>query len=143
MQSYHRVHVALRRKDGRQIAEMLRKGQESARARRRASILRQLEGGQRVGWVAENAGVAPKTIRPIARRHEEEGLDSALYEKPVVLHADVRPPRPMRPGRAIRRDCEYQRRGTASAFCGVEPKAGRHFTQATPTALRPSSPIIC
>jgi hypothetical protein len=27
-------------------------------------------------------------------------------EKPVVLHADVRPPRPMRPGRIARRDCE-------------------------------------
>ena len=33
-------------------------------------------------------------------------------EKPVVLHADVRPPRPMRPGRIARRDCEYERRGT-------------------------------
>ncbi len=53
----------------------------------------------------------------------------ALYEKPmsdkepvacvdeklVVLHADVRPPRPMRPGRIVRRDSEYQRRGTARA----------------------------
>ena len=82
MQSYHRVHVELRRKDGQQIAEMLSKGQESARVLRRASILRQLNGGQRVAQVAENAGVAPKTVRAIARRYEEEGLDSALYEKP-------------------------------------------------------------
>src|SRR5205807_7277387 len=66
VRSYHRVHVELRRKDGRQIAEMLRKGQESARVLRRASILRQLDGGQRV---AENAGVAPKTVRAIARRY--------------------------------------------------------------------------
>ena len=36
-------------------------------------------------------------------------------EKPVLLHADVRPPRPMRPGRIVRRDSEYQRRGTARA----------------------------
>ena|SRR5437868_6556703 len=86
MQSYHRVHVELRRKDGRQIAEMLRKGQESARVLRRASILRQLDGGQRV---AENAGVAPKTVRAIARRYEEEGLDSALYEKPRPGQARV------------------------------------------------------
>ena len=79
MQTYHRVHVELGRRDGRQVAEMLSKGQESARVLRRASILRQLDGGQRVAQVAENAGVAPKTVRAIARRYEEEGLDSALY----------------------------------------------------------------
>ena len=66
-----------------------------------------------------------------------------MDEKPVVLHADVRPPRPMRPGRVVRRDCEYQRRGTANAFCGVEPKAGRHFTKVTPNRSAPQLPIIC
>ena len=46
-------------------------------------------------------------------------------EKPVVLHADVRPPRPMPPGRIARRDCEYQRCGAANAFCGgAESGAG-------------------
>ena len=29
-------------------------------------------------------------------------------------------------------DNEYERRGTANVFCAVEPKAGRHFTFATP-----------
>ena len=58
-------------------------------------------------------------------------------EKPVVLHADVRPPRPMRPGRIARRDSEYKRCGTANVFCGVEPKAGRHFTKATPNRSSP------
>jgi hypothetical protein len=57
-------------------------------------------------------------------------------EKPVVLHADVRPPRPMRSGLVARRDCEYERRGTANVFCGVQPKAGRPFTK--PTANRSS-----
>jgi transposase len=52
-------------------------------------------------------------------------------EKPVVLHADVRPPLPMRSGRLLRPDCEYERRGTANVFCGVEPKAGRHFIKPT------------
>jgi transposase len=47
-----------------------------------------------------------------------------MDEKPVLLHADVR------------RDSEYQRRGTANVFCGVQPKAGRHFTK--PTANRSS-----
>ena len=75
----------------------------------------------------------------------------ALYEKPlsgrepvvcmdekrVVLHADVRPPRLMRPGRIARRDCEYKRYGTANVFCGVEPKAGRHFTKVTANRSSP------
>jgi hypothetical protein len=55
-----------------------------------------------------------------------------LDEKPVTLHADVRPSSPAEPGREARRDNEYQRCGTANVFCAVEPKAGRHFTFATP-----------
>jgi hypothetical protein len=51
-----------------------------------------------------------------------------LDEKPVVLHADVRPTSPAVPGREARQDSEYERRGTANIFCAVEPKAGRHFT---------------
>src|ERR1035441_9048979 len=60
-----------------------------------------------------------------------------IDEKPVVLHADLRPPRPLRPGGITRRDCEYERRGTANAFCGVQPKAGRHFTRVTPDRSSP------
>jgi hypothetical protein len=55
-----------------------------------------------------------------------------LDEKPVTLHADLRPPSHAIPGREARRDNEYQRNGTANVFCAVEPKAGRHFTFATP-----------
>ena len=55
-----------------------------------------------------------------------------LDEKPVTLHADVRPASPVAPGREARRDNEYERRGTANVFCAVEPKAGRHFTFSTP-----------
>jgi DDE superfamily endonuclease len=55
-----------------------------------------------------------------------------LDEKPVKLHADVRPASPVKPGREARRDNEYERCGTANVFCALEPKAGRHFTFATP-----------
>jgi hypothetical protein len=55
-----------------------------------------------------------------------------LDEKPITLHADLRPPSPAVPGREARRDNEYKRNGTANVFCAVEPKAGRHFTFATP-----------
>src|SRR5580658_1817689 len=55
-----------------------------------------------------------------------------LDEKPVTLHAEVRPASPARPGREARRDSEYERCGTADVFCAVEPKAGRNFTSPTP-----------
>jgi DDE superfamily endonuclease len=55
-----------------------------------------------------------------------------LDEKPVTLHADVRPFSAAIPGREARRDNEYERRGTANVFCAVEPKTGRHFTFPTP-----------
>ncbi len=60
-----------------------------------------------------------------------------IDEKPVVLHADLRPSRPLHPGQVLRRDCEYERRGTANAFCGVEPKAGRHYLRVTPDRSSP------
>ena len=58
-------------------------------------------------------------------------------EKPVTLHDDVRPPRPAAPGKVAKRDSEYERCGTANVFCAVEPKAGRHFTRATPNRSAP------
>jgi hypothetical protein len=54
-----------------------------------------------------------------------------LDEKPVSLHADVRPCRALQPGHIAKRDNEYKRCGTANIFAVVEPKAGRHFTRAT------------
>jgi len=45
------------------VTEMLNKGLESARLLRRASILRQLDQGQRAAQVADNVGVVPKTSR--------------------------------------------------------------------------------
>src|SRR3982750_3502200 len=63
--------------------------------------------------------------------HRQEPV-VCLDEKPVTLHAEVRPSSPAAPGREARRDNEYERRGTANVFCAVEPKAGRHFTFATP-----------
>ena len=60
-----------------------------------------------------------------------------LDEKPVTLHADLRPPTPAAPGRIAQRDNEYKRCGTANVFCAVEPKAGRHFTLPTPDRSAP------
>ena len=114
MRAYHRVHVELRKKDRKQIARMLNKGWESARVLRRALILRQLDQGQTSGQVASQVGVASKTVRAIARRYEEEGLESALYEKP-------------RPGQRRRLDVGQSQRIIA-LVCGPAPVGQARWT---------------
>ena len=108
MRSYHRVRVQLIKKDRRQIGGMLKKGWESARVLRRALILRQLDQGQTAEQVASQVGVASKTVRAIARRYEDEGLESALYEKP-------------RPGQQRRLDTGQSQRIIAMV-CGPPPQ---------------------
>lgn len=71
--------------------------------------------------------------KPLSEREPVVCVD----EKPTVLHEDTRPLIPMRPGQVARRDYEYKRCGTANVFCGIEPKAGVHFTKVTPTRSSP------
>jgi len=66
------------------------------------------------------------------RPYDQQEPVVCLDEKPITLHADVRPATPATPGREARRDNEYERCGTANVFCAVEPKAGRHFSFPTP-----------
>src|SRR5436853_7762047 len=79
-------------------------------------------------YIAKMEDVLEVYKRPSNRQEPVICVD----EKPVTLHADLRPASPALPGREARRDNEYERRGTANVFCAVEPKAGRHFTFATP-----------
>lgn len=79
-------------------------------------------------YIAKMEDVSETDERPYDPKRPVVCLD----EKPVTLHADVRPAIPAKPGRETRRDNEYERCGTANVFCAVEPKAGRHFTFATP-----------
>jgi len=78
-------------------------------------------------------GVLALYEKPLSEKEPVVCMD----EKPVVLHSDLRAPRPMRPGRVLRRDSEYKREGTANVFCGVQPKRGRHFTKATANRCSP------
>ena len=71
--------------------------------------------------------------KPLTEREPVVCVD----EKPVVLHEDTQPSIPMLPRQIARRDYEYKRCGTANVFCGIETKAGRHFTKATPTRSSP------
>ena len=48
----------------------------------------------------------------------------AMDERPVVLHENLRPPVPGKPGRIARIDSEYKRHGTASAFMFTAPFQG-------------------
>ena len=79
-------------------------------------------------YIAKMEDVLALYERPYRAREPVICLD----EKPVALHAEVRPPRPARPGHLAKRDTEYERCGTANIFAVVEPKAGRHFTRVTP-----------
>jgi hypothetical protein len=79
-------------------------------------------------YIAKMEDVLEVYERPYNRQEPVICID----EKPITLHADLRPASPAIPGREARRDNEYERRGTANVFCAVEPKAGRHFTFATP-----------
>jgi len=79
-------------------------------------------------YIAKMEDVLEVYERPYDPREPVVCLD----EKPITLHADVRPVSPAAPGREARRDNEYERCGTANVFCVVEPKAGRHYTFPTP-----------
>jgi transposase len=114
MQSYQRVAVPLGRKNRKRIEEMLSKGWESARVLRRAVILRALNQGQTVTQVANQVGVARKTVRAIGRRYQEEGLESALYEKP-------------RPGQRRALDTQQSQRIIA-LMCGPMPEGQARWT---------------
>lgn len=107
MKNEQRVQVRLSRKDRQRVGEMLRKGRESARVLRRASILSHLDQGQKITRIAANLGVVRKTVRTIARRYQQEGLDSALHEKP-------------RPGKARALDVNQSQRIIAMV-CGPPP----------------------
>src|SRR5678809_219409 len=76
-------------------------------------------------YIARMEDVLAVYEKPLSVREPVVCID----EKPVVLHQEVRPPVAMQPGRVARRDGEYRRCGTANVFCGVQPKAGRHFTK--------------
>jgi transposase len=54
-----------------------------------------------------------------------------LDERPVQLHAEIRAPKPAKPGRIARRDSEYKRCGTANVFAVTAPAEGVHLTKAT------------
>lgn len=84
-------------------------------------------------YIAKMEDVLKTYERPLSTSEPVVCVD----EKPIVLHEDKRPMIPMQPGQVARRDYEYKRCGTANVFCGIEQKAGVHFTKVTPTRSLP------
>jgi hypothetical protein len=57
-------------------------------------------------------------------------------ERPCVLHGEVRPPLPMRPGAVARHDPEYVRGGTCCVLAAFEPKRAWRRVWALPQRRR-------
>lgn len=75
--------------------------------------------------------------RPLS---EEEPV-VCVDEKPVLLHADVRPPRPMRPGRILRRDSEYKERARPTSSAAWSQRRDGTLPGLRRTAAHHGSPI--
>jgi hypothetical protein len=69
-------------------------------------------------YIARMEDVLKLYEKPLSAREPVVCID----EKPVVLHQDVRPPLPMRPGRVARRDCEYSDAAQATRFAASSPR---------------------
>jgi putative transposase len=75
-------NIRLTAKEKAKLAGITRKGNVNARVLNRAHILRQLTRGDSPPMVAENLGIAANTVRNVARRFQEFGLEDALFERP-------------------------------------------------------------
>src|SRR5215469_16711892 len=104
--------------------KFVRQGKANARTLTRAWILLKLADGWDEAKVAETFTVTRATVKNVAQRFVEGGLD-------LVLHADVQPPVPVEPGQPERVDYEYERRGTRNLFVVVEPLAGWRHVEVT------------
>jgi hypothetical protein len=84
--------------------------------------------GEKSRRIAELGGECTARVGDVRVLYDKPLSEMApvLYpdEMPVMPHADLRPFGLIWRSRIPARDCEYERRGTANVFCGMEPKAG-------------------
>ena len=66
-----------------------------------------------------------------AKPYDKNNPVICFDEKSKQLLEDSRKPIPMKPGRAMKYDYEYKRKGTCNIFVAVEPKAGKHIIRVT------------
>jgi hypothetical protein len=79
-------------------------------------------------YIARMEDVLATYERPLSYKEPVVCLD----EKPIQLLKNINSTsRLVRPGKPRRNDYEYKRKGTANAFCIVEPKRGRYMVKVT------------
>ena len=79
-------------------------------------------------YVANMEDVLATYERPLSHKEPVVCLD----EKPIQLLKNINSTsRRARRGKPRRKDYEYERKGTANAFCVVEPKRGKHMIKIT------------
>lgn len=79
-------------------------------------------------YIAKMEGVLATYELPLSYKEPVVCLD----EKPIQLLKNINSTsRLTRQGKPRRKDYEYERKGTANAFCVVEPKRGRHMVKIT------------
>ncbi len=105
-----RVSVA----DQEALDAVLACGVQQVRVVLRALALRHLATGVSATEAAERVRLTPKTVRAIARRYRQGGLDRALYEK-------------ARPGREPLLDASSRQRIVAMA-CGKPPRGAARWS---------------
>ncbi len=77
-----RVGLKLKAGERRYLRRMLRHGEGSVRVFNRARALQLLDAGKSAPQAADAAGLGEETVRRIARRYAEGGLQRALYDLP-------------------------------------------------------------
>jgi len=81
MRPYRRLEVRLSKTDERDLRKLLGSGVQQVRVVLRALALLELSSGQSAPAVARNLGLTPKAVRDIGWRHQQGGLERALYER--------------------------------------------------------------
>jgi transposase len=74
--------IKLKAKEKIKLNELLKKGSEKARKLTRCRILLLSDKGQSKSEISSSLSVTPNTIRNVCLRYTQEGLESALNEKP-------------------------------------------------------------
>lgn len=96
------------------LDEFVKKGTKKAREITRANVLRLADMGRPVTDIAELVGVHRKTVWEIKKRYQEEGLESALKDKP-------------RPGQPKKWTEEHEAEIIATA-CSSPPEGRKRWT---------------
>lgn len=96
------------------LQTLLRKGSHSARTLRRAQTLLLAEQGYSNNAIATLVGVHPNTVGQTRRRFSDEGLESALHDRP-------------RSGPALKLDAQQQAHLIALA-CSDPPEGRQRWT---------------